>query len=82
MERNFNEWFSTFTDSIATYEYYTDFNKVYRNIDKLKVELNIMNSLIGSKNIEKDFDGLFKNTMKLENVCLYSLLLEKKKLKL
>ena len=59
MKRNFNEWFSTFTDSIATYEYYTDFNKVYRNIDKLKVELNIMNSLIGSKNIEKDFDGLF-----------------------
>ena len=58
MKRNFNEWFSTFTDSIATYEYYTDFNKVYRNIDKLKVELNIMNSLIGSKNIEKDFDGL------------------------
>lgn len=59
MKRNFNEWFSTFTDSIATYEYYTDFNKVYRNIDKLKVELNIMNSLIGSKNIEKDFDSLF-----------------------
>lgn len=60
MKRNFKEWFSTFTDSIATYEYYTDFNTVYKNIDKIKVELNIMNSLIGSKNIEKDFDNLFK----------------------
>lgn len=60
MKRNFNEWFNTFTDSIATYEYYTDFNTVYKNIDKIKVELNIMNSLVGSKNIEKDFDNLFK----------------------
>ncbi len=60
MKRNFREWFNTFTDSIATYEYYTDFNTVYKNIDKIKVELNIMNSLVGSKNIEKDFDNLFK----------------------
>ncbi len=60
MKRNFNEWFANFTDSIATYEYYTDFSIVYKNIDKIKVELNIMNSLIGSKNIESDFDSLFK----------------------
>ena len=60
MKRNFKEWFNTFTDSIATYEYYTDFNTVYKNINKIKVELNIMNSLVGSKNIEKDFDSLFK----------------------
>ena len=60
MKRNFNEWFANFTDSIATYEYYTDFNIVYKNIDKIKVELNIMNSLIGSKNIESDFELLFK----------------------
>ena len=59
MNRNFNEWFSDFTDSISTYEYYTDFSKVYKNIDKIKVELNILNSLIGSKNIEQDFDNLF-----------------------
>lgn len=60
MKRDFKEWFNTFTDSIATYEYYTDFNTVYKNINKIKVELNIMNSLVGSKNIEKDFDNLFK----------------------
>lgn len=60
MKRNFKEWFADFTDTIATYEYYTDFNVVYRNIDKIKVELNILNSLIGSKNIENKFDALFK----------------------
>ena len=60
MKRDFKDWFDTFTDTIATYEYYTDFNIAYKNIDEIKVELNIMNSLIGSKNIEKDFDDLFK----------------------
>ena len=60
MKREFKKWFDTFTDTIATYEYYTDFNIIYRNIDKIKVELNIMNTLIGSKNIESDFDNLFK----------------------
>lgn len=60
MKRDFKEWLNDFTDSIATYEYYTDFNIVYKNIDKIKVELNIMNSLIGSKNIEQDFDKLFE----------------------
>lgn len=47
------------TDTIATYEYFTDFNIAYENIDKIKIELNILNSLIGSKNIEHDFHNLF-----------------------
>ena len=42
-------------DSIATWTYYTDFNKVYENVQKIKVELNILNSLIGSKNVEEEF---------------------------
>ncbi len=69
MKRNFKDWFNTFTDSIATYEYYTDFNTVYKNIEKIKVELNIMNSLIGSKNIEQDFDNLFKKYQEIRK-CL------------
>lgn len=56
--RNFNEWLSHFKSSISDYGYYVDFQKVYGNIDSIKVELNILNSLIGSKNIEDDFDKL------------------------
>ena len=56
--RDFNFWLSGFRDSIADYGYYIDFEKVYRNADKIKVELNILNSLIGSKNIESDFEDL------------------------
>ncbi len=53
--RNFNEWIHTFKDSIATWEYYTDFDKVYKNTDKIKDELNILNGLIGANDIEKEF---------------------------
>ena len=60
MERDFNVWMSGFRDSIADYGYYIDFEKVYRNVDSVKIELNLLNSLIGSKNIEADFSSLVK----------------------
>ena len=60
MNRDFNAWLSGFRDSIADYGYYIDFEKVHRNVDSVKLELNILNSLIGSKNIEEDFDNLLK----------------------
>ena len=47
MERDFNNWLAQFRTSIANYQYYTDFDKVFANVDAIKVELNIMNSLIG-----------------------------------
>ena len=52
MNRNFDEWLKSFKVSISDYNYYVDFEKIYKNVDKVKVELNILNSLIGSKNIE------------------------------
>ena len=58
MHRDFNEWLSKFKPSISDYTYYVDFEKIYKNVDKVKVELNILNSLIGSKNIEKEFESI------------------------
>lgn len=56
--KNFNEWLSTFRESIADYKYYVDFNNVYNNLNEFKVELNILNSLVGSRNIEDEFKTL------------------------
>lgn len=56
--RNFEEWLATFRASINGYDYYTDFEKVYENAAKLKVEICILSSLINSKNIETDFENL------------------------
>ena len=53
--KSFEVWLNEFRDSISSYDYYVDFEKVYRNLDKIKIELNILNSLIGEKNIEERF---------------------------
>ena len=58
MNRNFTEWLGTFKDNISDYKYYINFEKVYRNVEENKIEFNILNSLVGSKNIEKDFTNL------------------------
>ena len=65
MKRDFKKWLSTMKDSIATWNYYTDFEKVYENVNKVKVELNILNSLIGSKDIENEFINLVKEYPKI-----------------
>ncbi len=56
--RDFDEWLGTFRKSINGYDYYVNFEKVYGNVEDIKIELNILNSLVGSKNIEQDFINL------------------------
>ena len=58
MKRDFNQWISKFKSSISNYSYYVDFEKIYKSAEKYKVELNILNSLIGSKTIEEDFQNI------------------------
>ncbi|MDR0389954.1 MAG: type II restriction endonuclease [Spirochaetaceae bacterium] len=58
--RIFSEWFSNFKSSISDYSFYVDFAKVFQNTESIKIELNILNSLIGSKKIESDFSNLIK----------------------
>lgn len=73
MKRDFNEWLKKFRYSICDYKYYVDFGKVYGNVDKIKVELNILNSLIGSENIEDDFRNLvakYPETLKCVPILL------------
>ena len=51
--RDFNTWLSGFRDSIADYGYYVDFEKVHRNIDSIKVELNILIRYVWSAKVIK-----------------------------
>lgn len=60
-KRDFETWLVNFRESISGFSYYADFQKVYENVDAIKVELNILNSLIGSRNIEQDFVALLNN---------------------
>lgn len=71
--RDFDAWLSKFRLSISRYDYYVNFDKVVENVEKYKIELNILNSLIGSKNIENDFEQVVKkypDTLKCVPVLL------------
>ncbi|MGI6747849.1 MAG: DpnII family type II restriction endonuclease [Anaerovoracaceae bacterium] len=43
---------------MSGYGYYVNFDKVVKNVEKLKIELNILNSLVGSKDIENEFEKI------------------------
>ncbi len=44
----------TLTDPQRTFNYFVDWDKIYRNVEKYKIEIGILGSIVGSKNIEKD----------------------------
>lgn len=56
--RDFKRWLDEFRPSIATYEYYVDFDKVHANVQAVKVPLHILNSLVGAQNIRSEFMSL------------------------
>ncbi|MBR3091233.1 MAG: type II restriction endonuclease [Bacteroidetes bacterium] len=72
-KRLFSEWIETFTDTIANYNYFIDFQSICNNADKYKLEINMMNSLVGNHNIEKDFIKLIKKYPEVIN-CIPTLL--------
>lgn len=71
--RNFDEWISTLKNSICDYKYYVNFDTVIENVNKVKVELNILNTLIASKDIENEFEKIvseYPNTLKCIPILL------------
>lgn len=59
-KKPFNEWIKSFKSSINQYNFYTDFKKVYDNVYNYKVEINLLNSLVGSQNIRQEFLHLIR----------------------
>ena len=55
MERTFETRLSTFRKSISNYKYYIDFDTVYRNAEKYKDELNLLDWLIKCDDVENEF---------------------------
>ena len=47
-------------ETIKGWDYFVDWAKIFGNVDKIEVSLNIMNYLIGKSNIEEEFKKLLK----------------------
>lgn len=57
---DFHKLISTFQPTIFTWSYYSDFDKTIEHSFSIKVELNILNSLLWEENIEQKFIQIIK----------------------
>ncbi len=78
--RDFEGWLGQFRDSIASYDYYIDFHKVVENAKKFKTELHLLNSLIGSTDIEMEFRELLSRYP--TTICAVPILLAKREMEI
>jgi len=67
-EKVFGYLISTLKDSIFTWDYFVEFEKVKENITKIEKELNLLNVLVGKSNIEKEFIKLIEEYPKVRTV--------------
>ena len=59
MKRSFEDIISNLKTTIAGFDFYTDFNKVFVNIEEISISLNLMNSLLNTGDeFEKRFISL------------------------
>ncbi len=68
MNEDFQKLIDTLQDSIFTWDYFSDFEKVKKNIIKIERELSLLNTLIGKENIEDEFLSLIEEYPKVRKV--------------
>ncbi len=59
-DRDFEKWLSDFRITIHGFDYYVDFKKVTDNLNTIKYELDLLNTLIGSADLKNDFRNLIE----------------------
>jgi len=62
---SFEDLKETFQESIFSWDYFTNFEKVKANVKKVEKELNLLNYLIGKENIENEFLALIEEYPKI-----------------
>jgi type II restriction enzyme len=72
---------NTLQESIFTWDYFTNFEKVKINVKKVEKELNILNYLIGKKDIEKEFIQLIEEYPNIRKALPLLIAVRKDKLK-
>lgn len=73
MERDFDLFISRLSETNATLDYFTDFEKVIKNTNKIAIKLNQLNYLIGKTDLTKAIKELYEENPKVFEV-LYLLL--------
>lgn len=50
----FSYFLRTLKETITTWDYFVNWSKVFQNVENVEIELNILNSVIGKEEIEKE----------------------------
>lgn len=77
----FNMFLETLQRSITGWDYFVDWEKVKNNVSDMYTELNILNSLVGSANIEEDFLSLCRKYPEVKKALPILIAVRKEKLK-
>ena len=68
MKEQFKIFLSQLSETNATLDYFTDFEKVIRNVSKIAIKLNQLNYLIGKEDLEKAINDLYEENPKVFEV--------------
>lgn len=68
MAKDFNKFMSQLQETNQTLNFFCDFNKISQNVDDIKLSLCMLNSLIGSKDIRKSVETIWKRDKSAFNV--------------
>ncbi len=61
MKKDFNYLVNTFKNSIKTWDYFVNWNKVFSHSSELEIILNKLNYLLGKKNLKEEFIKLYSS---------------------
>ncbi len=68
MAKDFNKFMSQLQETNQTLDFFCDFDKISQNVDDIKLSLCMLNSLIGSNDIRKSVETIWKRDKSAFNV--------------
>ncbi|MDY3338805.1 type II restriction endonuclease [Riemerella anatipestifer] len=68
MSEQFKTFLSQLSETNATLDYFTDFNKIRSNVSRVEMKLNQLNYLIGKENLKEAIDELYEENPRVFEV--------------
>lgn len=77
MIKDFNKFLEELSETNASLSYYADFEKVIKNVSKVKIKLNQLNYLVGQNDLRKAVFELYEENKKVFSVLLILIAIRK-----
>ena len=81
INKKLEDFVDTLQQSIVTWDYFSDFGKAHKNSFKIKVQLNILNSLLGETNLKNKFFDIVEQYPETREALLVLIATRKTKIK-